>query len=113
MNILTQEVITEPKLWPLYVVASVFVLAIVVVLKYCALYDTWVHTKYFLFRLFVVGTVCCFMTHVFCNTFYRTETDRNRYTATIDDSVTVNELFENYTNITYTDGVYIFEDKEN
>lgn len=52
-------------------------------------------------------------TFILSMTVWGIDSGRYRYTAKFDDSISINEVYENYTNVRELEpGIYVFEDKE-
>lgn len=112
MDIITKEIITEPNKSIATIVALIAIgimIAIMVCLYIRKNVDFAVKAMAWVFfialPLILVGVLLG-------STIFRTTTDRYKYTATLDETVSAVELYENYTNIEYRDGIWYFEDKE-
>lgn len=58
-------------------------------------------------------SVVIFLIFMLCSNFVEISTDRYQYTARLNDSYSINELYENYEEIEYLgDKTYSFKDKE-
>ena len=117
INIISQEAITRPLQWPVHLIGTIgilFAVSILVVLgvKPYRMFDIAENLIYHT----VVCVLLMFITMMVCSIFFPVETDRYRYEGTLDPDMTTVEFAEfqeTYTNITFKDGVWYFEDKEN
>lgn len=111
MNIIEKTMITKGTVIPTVVVGVITCSILIGLLVYMFVkHDPDTVLKYLMpVMLFgIIGIVVG--TCIGC--LIRIPTDRYKYKATLDNTVSANELFENYENITYENGVYTFEDKE-
>ena len=113
MNIISKEAITSFKQWPAHVVGFIIILSIIIITIYsCKSKNIDILVDLGLI-IMVGGTILFLITYGLCSLFYRYDTGRYKYTATLDDSYSINEIYENYTNISYDENtnIYTFEDK--
>ena len=114
INIIVQEEITTPIVWPSVIILVISMAAMIGVLIYiCVAHDT---DKGLSLTAFVVlgSVVAMFIEGYITSTFFRVPTGRYKYEATVDkDKITVSEyekFIEEY-NPTIKDGIYYWEDK--
>lgn len=60
----------------------------------------------------IIGPLLLIVIIVLSSTVFTLPTDKYKYTARIDESVSLVEFYDSYTNIEYKDGIWYFEDKE-
>lgn len=117
INIISQEAITQPLGWPTHLVGTIgllFALSVFVILliQPSRMFDI-------IENLFYHAVACIVLmlgTLIICSVFFPIETGRYKYEGTLDPDMTTVEFAEfqeAYTNITFKDGVWYFEDKEN
>ena len=111
IEIITKEVIREPNMLVyaiscMMIILGLIILAIIVAKKpeedWCGL---------ILFCIVLSALLVCGV-YALCTTVFAIPTDRYEYTAKIDESVSLVEFYDDYTNIRYEDGIWHFEDKE-
>lgn len=119
INIITQEAITRPLMWPSVLVGCIaigFVIAGLVwttigsirridVDKHCA--NCFAHI--------VILIPALFVTMAICSIWFPVETDRYKYEGTLDPNMTIVEFEEfnqQYDNVRFEDGVWKWEDKK-
>lgn len=110
MEIISKTQITEPLMWPQVTAIIIMIAAVIGVLVYSLTTSKYERGSKALLLIGVVGISAFLVIVAICNTI-RVGTGRYRYEATLDDTYSANDLFEKYTNISYEDGVYSFEDK--
>lgn len=115
INIITQEAITRPLIWPVLVIGVIgilFALSIIIVLIIRPK-DWYERTK----RLFYHAYACIplmIVTEIICAIYFPVATGRYKYTGILDDDMTIVEYVEfqeAYANIKYEDGLWYWEDK--
>lgn len=110
MEIISKTQITEPLMWPQIAVLIIMIAALVGVFVYTFMTSEYERGAKGLLWITVVSIPAFIAAVAICN-IIRVDTGRYRYEATLDDTYAANDLFEKYTNISYEDGVYSFEDK--
>ena len=110
MEIISKTQITEPLMWPQTAVVIITIAAVIGVLVYSFMTSKYERGTKGLFWIIAVSIPAFIAAVAICN-IIRIDTGRYRYEATLDDTYAANDLFEEYTNISYEDGVYSFEDK--
>ena len=113
--IITKEAITRGLVWPTVVIGTIailimFIYNIIVVIR---------KDENLCVRVYIIVFVLLFimlLSPLVCNRWFTIDTGRYKYTATLAPEMTIVEFEkfqETYANITYKDGVWHFEDKEN
>ena len=112
MNIITKTPIQTFLEWPVHLVATLIVVSaiimMIIALKTKSSRTMEIFSGFAFFSLFLF-----LFSYAMCSIFLRVDTDRYTYTATLDDSYSVNELYEKYTNVTYDEEtqIYTFDDR--
>lgn len=118
VNIITQEAITKPAIWPVVVVCCIgvaFDIAALVVLfiggvKRINLCD---HSINLLMHSFCMIPIL-FITAAICSKWFPVETGRYKYEGTLDPNITIvefEEFSQQYDNVRFEDNVWKWEDK--
>ena len=119
INIITQEAITRPIVWPVVVTGCIgicFVIAGLIwatvgltkqvdVEKHCA--NCFAHAACMIPMLFITMTICAI--------WFPVETGRYKYEGTLDSDITIvefEEFFQQYDNVRFEDGLWKWEDKQ-
>ena len=112
MNIITKTPIQTFLEWPAHLVATLIIVSaiimMIIALKTKSSRSIEIFSGFAFFSLFLF-----LFSYAMCSIFLRVDTDRYTYTATLDDSYSVNELYEKYTNVTYDEEtqIYTFDDR--
>lgn len=119
VNIITQEAITRPLLWPVIVVGCIAIAFAIAGLVWTIIRDLK-RTYVFDHSMNLISCAACmipivFVTMAICSIWFPVETGRYKYEGTIDPNMTIAEFEEfsqQYTNIRFEDGVWKWEDKQ-
>ena len=107
-----EEILTTPE-WigvVLYVSTIIFIVSIIFAVAFELTYhDT---ASVFFIIIFVCSSIVCAIFNVINNTYKSEPTGRYRYEVTIDDSVSITEVYDRYNVVEQRGGVWILEDKE-
>ena len=107
-----EEILTTPE-WigvVLYVSTIIFIVSIIFAVAFELTYhDT---ASVFFIIIFVCSSIVCAIFNVINNTYKSEPTGRYRYEVTIDDSVSITEVYDNYNVIEQRSDIWILEDKE-
>ena len=120
INIINQEAITRPLVWPVVVVGCIgiaFAIAALVVLFIGHIKYKFYYENYAIKLLMHAAALIPIMlvTMAICSIWFQKETGRYRYEGTLDPSMTIvkfEEFTQQYDNVRFEDGVWKWEDKE-
>ena len=98
VNIITQEAITKPLVWPVVVVSCIAVaFAVAALVITCVRYNR-IEIYYDTLINLLIHSVCMipimFLTMAVCSSFPRVETGRYKYEGTLDPNMTIVEFEE-------------------
>lgn len=108
-----EEILTTPEWIDMVVlISSIIVIVSIIFTVIFTLTDHDIAIILFLMMLTCSGIVCVIFSHI-KDTYKSEPTGRYRYEATIDDSVLINEVYNNYNVVEQRGDIWILEDKEN
>lgn len=112
MDIITKEIITEFNSLPAEIVCLSAITVMAVIMIHLYVKKDAAFAAEAVAKVIAVALPIIFVCVLLGATIFRTTTDRYEYTAKLNETVSAVELYENYTNVEYRDGIWYFEDKE-
>ena len=116
ITILSKEAITRGLVWPPVIIGIIGILFVLSVFVVLIVKPKRIHS---ICAGLMICEVCCLfamlIATLICTIFFPVETGRYKYTGTLSDEMSIKEykeFEETYTNITYKEGVWHWEDKE-
>lgn len=107
-----EEILTTPE-WiglVLTISAVIFIASIIFALVF--LFTSHDTASFFFIIIFVCSSIACVISNYINDTYNCEPTGRYRYEATIDDSVSITEVYDHYNIIEQRGDIWILEDKE-
>ncbi len=111
IEIITKETVIESNITIFWIIMGIIVISLLIIGIYSIVTNNLKCGKPMIIivlgsipLMLLVGWLCC--------TVFAIQTDRYEYTAKIDESVSLVEFYDNYTNIEYRDGIWHFEDRK-
>ena len=114
INIISKEAITTGVAWPVVLVGSIIIIALIGSLVDLAISKKAERTIKFSSTVGTIGIVVMLITQIITSIFFKVPTGRYRYEATIDrEQMTVaeyEEFMNAYSHSKCKNGIYYFED---
>lgn len=108
-----EEILTTPE----WIGVVVFISTVIAIVSIILTVSFAITNRDVAFTFFIITFVCSYiicMVFNFINDKYKCEpTGRYRYEATIDDSVSITEVYDRYNVVEQRGDIWILEDKEN
>ena len=107
-----EEILTTPE-W-IGLVLTISIVIFIVSIIFAVAFELTYHdtASVFFIIIFVCSSIVCAIFNVINNTYKSESTGRYRYEVTIDDSVSITEVYDNYNVIEQRSDIWILEDKE-
>ena len=108
-----EEILTTPEWIGVVLAISAFIgiVSIILALVFGTLtyHDT---ASFFFIIIFVCSSIMCVIFNCINDTYKVEPTGRYRYEATIDDSVSITEVYDHYNVVEQRGDIWVLEDKE-
>ena len=111
MEILEKTMITRNSFWPTVIVGGLVILFMIFLLVRMFIKNDPDGTLKVLMPTMMLGMLLIILSTIL-GCLIRIPTGRYEYRAKLADDFPANELFEKYTNVTYDNGIYTFEDRK-
>ena len=111
MDIITKEIIYESSDLPAAIVCSVAIGAMIALMVHLYTKRNTDFTVKAMAWIICIAFPLMLVATMLGNTVFVTPTDRYEYTAKLDETVSMVEFYESYTNIECKDGIWYFEDR--
>ena len=107
-----EEILTTPEWIGLVLTISTVIFIVSIIFAFVFLFTSNDTASFFFIIIFVCSSIVCVIFNYINDTYNCEPTGRYRYEATIDDSVSITEVYDHYNVIEQRGDIWILEDKE-
>ena len=107
-----EEILTTPEWIGVVLAISTVIFIVSIILALVFLFTSHDTASFFFLIIFVCSSIICVISNYINDTYKNEPTGRYRYEATIDDSVSITEVYDHYNVVEQRGDIWILEDKE-
>ena len=107
-----EEILTTPEWIGLVLTISTVIFIISIIFAFVFLFTSRDTASFFFIIMFVCSSIVCVISNYINDTYKSEPTGRYRYEVTIDDSVSITEVYDHYNIVEQRGDIWILEDKE-
>ena len=107
-----EEILTTPEWIGLVLTISTIIFIVSIIFAFVFLFTSLDTASFFFIIMFVCSSIVCVISNYLNDTYNCEPTGRYRYEATIDDSVSITEVYDHYNIVEQRGDIWILEDKE-
>ena len=107
-----EEILATPEWVGLVLTISTVIFIVSIIFALVFLFTSHDTASFFFIMIFVCSSIVCVISNYINDTYNCEPTGRYRYEATIDDSVSITEVYDHYNVIEQRGDIWILEDKE-